>query len=39
MNFKVYEDNQWWYAEKDLDIRNTEMIITELRLLISCLPR
>jgi len=38
-SYKVYEDNQWWYAEKDLDIRNTEMIITELRLLIGCLPK
>lgn len=34
-SYDIYEDNQWWYAEKDLDIMPAEKIITELRSLMD----
>lgn len=38
-SYNVYEDNQWWYAEKEIEIGNTEMIITELRTLVNTIQR
>ena len=37
-SYEIYEDNQWWYAWKPLNIMPAGMIVTELRALIDCLP-
>lgn len=40
-SYNMYEENQWWYAEKDLpaDKMSTEMIITELQALLDLIQK